>query len=120
MSVVYRLAQGAAWEGTGIASLIGLWLLFEHRHFRVPVDPFDDRNGAHQRDDGKRSGKTQSAPHGAGEPVAHCRQTVEAGGDREPNDHADCRNPGRVMRRDLSPYAGQGDRCDCDCCGFEV
>ena len=35
MSVVYRLAQGAAWEGTGIASLAGLWLLFEHRHFRV-------------------------------------------------------------------------------------
>jgi lysylphosphatidylglycerol synthetase-like protein (DUF2156 family)/UDP-2,3-diacylglucosamine pyrophosphatase LpxH len=34
-SVVYRLAQGAAWEGTGIASLIGLWLLFENRHFRV-------------------------------------------------------------------------------------
>ncbi len=35
MSVVYRLAQGAAWEGTGIASLAGLWLLVENRHFRV-------------------------------------------------------------------------------------
>ena len=35
ISVVYRLAQGAAWEGTGIASLAGLWLLVEHRHFRV-------------------------------------------------------------------------------------
>jgi len=35
ISVVYRLAQGVAWEGTGIACLAGLWLLVENRHFRV-------------------------------------------------------------------------------------
>ena len=34
-SVVYRLTQGADWEGTGIAALAGLWLLCQHRHFRV-------------------------------------------------------------------------------------
>jgi len=35
VSTVYRLVQDVALEGSGIACLIGLWLLLEHRHFRV-------------------------------------------------------------------------------------
>ena len=39
-STVYRLVQGAGPEGSGIACLIGLWLLLEHRHFRVSPSGF--------------------------------------------------------------------------------
>jgi len=35
VSTVYRLVQDVGLEGSGIACLIGLWLLLEHRHFRV-------------------------------------------------------------------------------------
>jgi lysylphosphatidylglycerol synthetase-like protein (DUF2156 family)/UDP-2,3-diacylglucosamine pyrophosphatase LpxH len=34
-STVYRLVRDVGLEGSGIACLIGLWLLLEHRHFRV-------------------------------------------------------------------------------------
>jgi lysylphosphatidylglycerol synthetase-like protein (DUF2156 family)/UDP-2,3-diacylglucosamine pyrophosphatase LpxH len=34
-STVYRLVQDVGLEGSAIACLIGLWLLLEHRHFRV-------------------------------------------------------------------------------------
>jgi lysyl-tRNA synthetase class 2 len=34
-STVYRLVQDVGLEGSIIACLIGLWLLLEHRHFRV-------------------------------------------------------------------------------------
>jgi lysylphosphatidylglycerol synthetase-like protein (DUF2156 family)/UDP-2,3-diacylglucosamine pyrophosphatase LpxH len=34
-STVYRLVRGVGPEGSGIACLFGLWLLLEHRHFRV-------------------------------------------------------------------------------------
>jgi lysylphosphatidylglycerol synthetase-like protein (DUF2156 family)/UDP-2,3-diacylglucosamine pyrophosphatase LpxH len=34
-SIVYRLARGVSWEGSGVACVMGLWLLLEHRHFRV-------------------------------------------------------------------------------------
>jgi lysylphosphatidylglycerol synthetase-like protein (DUF2156 family)/UDP-2,3-diacylglucosamine pyrophosphatase LpxH len=34
-SMIDRLVSGASWQGTGIAALAGLWLVFEHRHFRV-------------------------------------------------------------------------------------
>jgi lysylphosphatidylglycerol synthetase-like protein (DUF2156 family) len=39
-STVYRLVQGVGPEGSGIACLIGLWLLLEHRHFRVSPSGF--------------------------------------------------------------------------------
>jgi lysylphosphatidylglycerol synthetase-like protein (DUF2156 family)/UDP-2,3-diacylglucosamine pyrophosphatase LpxH len=39
-STVYRLVQGVGLEGSGIACLFGLWLLFEHRHFRVSPSGF--------------------------------------------------------------------------------
>jgi len=35
VSIFARVTGGAGWQGTGIAALAGLWLLFEHRHFRV-------------------------------------------------------------------------------------
>ena len=35
VSIASRLAGGGGWQGTGIAALAGLWLVFEHRHFRV-------------------------------------------------------------------------------------
>jgi lysylphosphatidylglycerol synthetase-like protein (DUF2156 family)/UDP-2,3-diacylglucosamine pyrophosphatase LpxH len=39
-STVYRLVQDVGLEGSVIACLIGLWLLLEHRHFRVsPAGP---------------------------------------------------------------------------------
>ena len=34
-SIVYRLARGAGWEGSGVACVASLWLLCEYRHFRV-------------------------------------------------------------------------------------
>ncbi len=39
-STVYRLVQDVGPEGSGIACLIGLWLLLEHRHFRVSPPGF--------------------------------------------------------------------------------
>jgi lysylphosphatidylglycerol synthetase-like protein (DUF2156 family)/UDP-2,3-diacylglucosamine pyrophosphatase LpxH len=39
-STVYRLVQGVGLGGSGIACLFGLWLLFEHRHFRVSPSGF--------------------------------------------------------------------------------
>ena len=33
--IVYRLARGAGWEGSGVAGVMSLWLLYEYRHFRV-------------------------------------------------------------------------------------
>ncbi len=39
-STVYRLTQDVGLEGSGIACLIGLWLLLEHRHFRVSPSGF--------------------------------------------------------------------------------
>jgi lysylphosphatidylglycerol synthetase-like protein (DUF2156 family)/UDP-2,3-diacylglucosamine pyrophosphatase LpxH len=39
-STVYRLVQGVGLEGSGIACLFGLWLLLEHRHFRVSPSGF--------------------------------------------------------------------------------
>jgi lysylphosphatidylglycerol synthetase-like protein (DUF2156 family)/UDP-2,3-diacylglucosamine pyrophosphatase LpxH len=39
-STVYRLVQDVGPEGSGIACLIGLWLLLEHRHFRVSPSGF--------------------------------------------------------------------------------
>ena len=35
VSTVYRLVQDVGLEGSSIACLFGLWLLLEHRHFRV-------------------------------------------------------------------------------------
>jgi len=39
-STVYRLLQDVGLEGSAIACLIGLWLLLEHRHFRVSPSGF--------------------------------------------------------------------------------
>jgi lysylphosphatidylglycerol synthetase-like protein (DUF2156 family)/UDP-2,3-diacylglucosamine pyrophosphatase LpxH len=39
-STVYRLVQDVGLEGSIIACLIGLWLLLEHRHFRVSPPGF--------------------------------------------------------------------------------
>jgi lysylphosphatidylglycerol synthetase-like protein (DUF2156 family) len=39
-STVYRLVQDVGPEGSGIACLISLWLLLEHRHFRVSPSGF--------------------------------------------------------------------------------
>ena len=39
-STVYRLVQDVGLEGSAIACLIGVWLLFEHRHFRVSPSGF--------------------------------------------------------------------------------
>jgi lysylphosphatidylglycerol synthetase-like protein (DUF2156 family)/UDP-2,3-diacylglucosamine pyrophosphatase LpxH len=40
ISTVYRLVHDVGLEGSAIACLFGLWLLFEHRHFRVSPPGF--------------------------------------------------------------------------------
>ena len=40
VSTVYRLVHDVGLEGSGIACLFGLWLLLEHRHFRVSPSGF--------------------------------------------------------------------------------
>jgi hypothetical protein len=40
ISTVYRLVHDMGLEGSAIACLFGLWLLFEHRHFRVSPPGF--------------------------------------------------------------------------------
>ena len=40
VSTVYRLVRGVGLEGSGIACASGLWLLLEHRHFRVSPSGF--------------------------------------------------------------------------------
>ena len=35
VSIASRIDGRGGWQGTGIAALAGLWLVFEHRHFRV-------------------------------------------------------------------------------------
>ena len=39
-STVYRLVRDVGLEGSGLACLFGLWLLLEHRHFRVSPSGF--------------------------------------------------------------------------------
>ena len=58
-STVYRLVQDVGPEGSVIACVIGLWLLLEHRHFRVSPSGFRRVLGwaDHDRPGGGRPGR---------------------------------------------------------------